>query len=440
MRRLIYDDLLKWKDSADRKPLLLEGVRQCGKTYLLRKFGSREFRNCVYCNFEETEELRGLFDGSHEPSRIVRDIELLYGTRIVPGETLLILDEIQECGSVASLEYTCEHMPGLHVACAGSLLGVLESEAFPMGNVDTKRLYPMSFCEYLMAEGETALADYILSDPGPGDVSKPVHEALLRHLRDYCIVGGMPAAVLSWTTDHDIRTVDSIQKELLENYEKDIAKYGGDMLECLMSVWKAIPSFLSKENRRVVFKELKKDGRSEDFRDPMQWLCNAGLVYKVDRITTHGYPPSTEQDESIYKVFSCDIGLLRAMAGHPARIMLTESDDTYLYKGGMYENLVVCELISAGADRLFYWREGRYEVDLISSIGGKTVPIEVKSGTEFSTESLNLYQRKYHVSWGMVISARMPKEGNDRDMVPFYLAGNRQRAGPVLHDDASRSE
>lgn len=437
MKRLVYNELLKWRNNAVHKPLVLDGVRQCGKTYLLKKFGSEEFENCVYCNFEETKELKDLFSGSMEPSKIVRDIELMKNAKITPGKTLLILDEIQECDSaITSLKYFYEHMPELHVACAGSLLGILKSAAsFPVGKVDTRHLYPMNFCEYLMAEGETSLAEFILSDPDFEDISKPIHEALQRLMRDYCIVGGMPEVVHSWITNHDINKVDSLQKELLQNYEKDFAKHGGDMLEILTSVWKSLPSFLSRENRKFVFKELKKDGRSEDFRDPVQWLSNAHLIYKVNLMKGHAYPPSTEQDGSQYKLYMCDIGLLRAMAGHPAGIMLTDNDDTHLYKGGMYENLAVCELMSAGAGSLYYWREGRYEVDLISAIDGRTVPIEVKSGTNFSMESLNRYQKEYKVSWGLVISNRMPKKGEGRDMVPFYLAGNVQRAKGVRSND-----
>jgi hypothetical protein len=254
-------------------------------------------------------------------------------------------------------------------------------------------------------------------------------------VRDYCIVGGMPEVVHSWITDHDINKVDSLQKELLQNYQKDFAKHGGDMLETLTSIWTSLPSFFSRENHKFVFKDLKKDGRSEDFRDPVQWLSNAHLIYKANMVKGHAYPPSTEQDEDQYKLYMCDIGLLRAMAGHPAGIMLIESDDTHLYKGGMYENLAVCELMSAGAGNLFYWREGRYEVDLISAIDGRTVPIEVKAGTNFSMESLNHYQKEYKVSWGLIISNRMPKKGDGRDMVPFYLAGNMQRAKGAHADD-----
>lgn len=438
MERLVYKELVRWKTDANRKPLILDGVRQCGKTYLLKEFGSKEFDNCVYCNFEETPELKKLFDGNMEPSRIVRDIELMKNVKIKAGKTLLILDEIQECDSaITSLKYFHEHMQGLHIACAGSLLGILKSKAsFPVGKVDTRHLYPMNFCEYLMAEGETSLAEFILSDPKPDEVSEPIHETLLRLLRDYCIVGGMPEVVYSWTKHHDVNKVDSLQKELLENYEKDFAKHGGDMVETLTSVWKSLPSFLSRENRKFIFKDLKKDGRSEDFRDPVQWLSNAHLIYKVDQIKGHAYPPSTERDEKQYKLYMCDIGLLRAMAGHPAGIMLTENDDTHLYKGGMYENLAVCELMSAGAEDLFYWREGRYEVELVSAIDGRSVPIEVKSGVNYSTESLNRYQKDYNISWAVIISKRLPKISNGRTTTPFYLAANIQRRGTTYLGDS----
>lgn len=437
MKRLIYEELVDWKNDANHKPLILDGVRQCGKTYLLKQFGSKEFKNCVYCNFEESPELNELFDSNMEPSKIIRDIELLKSVRIVAGDTLLILDEIQECEpAITSLKYFHEHMPELHVACAGSFLGIMKSKAsFPVGKIDTKHMFPMNFCEYLMAEGEKSLAEFIQSDPDPDEISKPVHETLLRLMRDYCIVGGMPEIVQTWISHHDINKVDSLQKELLQNYERDFAKHGGNMVEMLTSIWTSLPSFLSRENRKFIFKDLKKDGRSEDFRGPVQWLTNAHLIYKVNHIKRHAYPPSTEQDDTQYKLYMCDIGLLRAMAGHPAGVMITENDDTHLYKGGMYENLTVCELMSAGAENLYYWKDGKYEVDLISAIDGRSVPIEVKSGTNFSMESLNRYQNKYGITWGVVVSKSVPKRTDSRALIPFYLVENIQRKKTTQTDD-----
>lgn len=425
MDRLIFDDLVTWKDSSDRKPLLLEGVRQCGKTYILKEFGSREFEDSVYCNFEEDPRLGSVFSSGFDPETIVRDLGLLLNTKITPGRTLLILDEIQECDSaITSLKYFHERMPELHVVCAGSLLGVIKSKAsFPVGKVDTRYLYPMTFCEFLAAEGETSLAEFVLSDPPADEVSEPIHNTLLRLLRDYCIVGGMPAVVKSWVEEHDILKVDRLQRELLDNYGKDFAKHGGGMIEMLTAIWGSLPTFLSRENHKFVFKQLKKDGRADDFREPIQWLVNARLVHKVDMVRGHGFPPSADEDPDQYKLYACDVGLLRAMSGHPAGIMLTEDDDTHLYKGGMYENLAVCELVSAGSGRLFYWREGRYEVDLIAGIGGRTVPIEVKSGMKTSSESLNRYQSQYGVGKAVVVSMNPPKDG-DRERVPFYALCN----------------
>jgi len=437
MRRLLFDELISWKDSSDRKPLMLMGVRQCGKTYLLTQLGEEQFEDYIYCNLEQSPELKRLFEPDLDPHRIVEDLELLKNKKVIPGKTLLILDEIQECdNAITSLKYFEEYMGDLHVACAGSLLGVTMSESsFPVGKVDTKHLYPMNFIEFLMATGESSLAEFLMSDPKDDAISEPIHESILRKLRDFCIVGGMPAVVESWSTEHDIRKVDSIQKELLNDYRKDFAKHGKHMVDKLTSVWVAIPSFLSRESHKVVFKDLKKDGRSDDFADPVQWLENAGMVYKANLIKRHAYPPVSEEDDTSYKLYFCDVGLLRAMAGHPAGIMLTEDDDTHLYKGGMYENLAVSELISSGSGRLFYWKDGKYEVDLIASIEGRTVPIEVKSGTDFDTISLNFYQRKYKVERSVVISKRLPKSG-DREFIPFYCAGNlfRRKEETVVDD------
>ncbi len=423
MRRLLYDQLVRWKGEKTHKPIVLEGVRQCGKTYLLTEFGANEFDGTVYCNFEQFPKLKELFTSDMDPYRIVRDMELYFNTKVVPGKTLLILDEIQECdAAITSLKYFCEGMPDLHIACAGSLLGIMKSKAsFPVGKVRTEHLYPMNFCEFLIADGQEALAEFILSDPD--QISEPIHSKLLRYLTDYCVVGGMPEAVASWVSEHDITKVDEIQKELLKNYAKDFAKHGGSMVEKLTSVWRSVPSFLSRENHRFVFGELKKDGRAGDFADPVQWLENAHMIYRINRIRGHAFPPSTEEDEEKYKLYLCDVGLLRAMTGHPAGMMLSEDDETRLYKGGLFENLAVNEMISAGAERLFYWREGKYEVDLIAAIGGRTVPMDVKAGVNFSTVSLNRYQKDYDVPWSIVISKRVPRKG-DREYIPIYAAGN----------------
>lgn len=418
MWRHIYSELLDWKNSAEHRPLILDGVRQCGKTYILKELG-KEFDECVYLNFEREHSLNALFETDLDPERIIRDIELLKSVKIEPGSTLLILDEIQDCGNaITSLKYFCEEIPKLHVACAGSLLGVMKSStSYPVGKVCHMELYPMSFIEFIVAEGKDRLAEFITL--GADGIREPFHSELLRLLRDYCIVGGMPKVVDSWTQEHNILKVDSLQKELLKDYENDFAKHGGNMIETLTAIWTSLPSFLSRENRRFIFKEFKKNGRASDFRDPVQWLVNAHLVHKVDQIKKHAYPPSTEDEDGLYKLYMCDIGLLRAMAGHPAGIMLTEEDDMYLYKGGMYENLVVCEMKAYGIDRLFYWRDGKYEVDIIAPVGGRTVPIEVKSGTDFNLKSLNVYLERYDVKISEVISMR-PYQKNEKEYVPFY--------------------
>ena len=258
MDRLIYRQLLDWKDKAGRRPLLLQGVRQCGKTFILKEFGRKEFKNCVYCNFEDTPLLGNYFINDLHPERIVSDLEKYFNVKITPGETLLIFDEIQECEkAITSLKYFCEDMPDLHVACAGSLLGVSRSKAsFPVGKIDRMDMYPMNFHEFMVASGKSMLADSLSSEESLFGISEFLHESIMPLLADYCIVGGMPKAVLSWVNEHDLGKVTTIQKEILRDYEDDFSKHGRDMVEKITAVWNSVPAQLSKENRRFMFNKL----------------------------------------------------------------------------------------------------------------------------------------------------------------------------------------
>ena len=421
MDRLIYRQLLDWKDKAGRRPLLLQGVRQCGKTFILKEFGRKEFKNCVYCNFEDTPLLGNYFINDLHPERIVSDLEKYFNVKITPGETLLIFDEIQECEkAITSLKYFCEDMPDLHVACAGSLLGVSRSKAsFPVGKIDRMDMYPMNFHEFIVASGKSMLADSLSSEESLFGISEFLHESIMSLLADYCIVGGMPKAVLSWVNEHDLGKVTTIQKEILRDYEDDFSKHGRDMVEKITAVWNSVPAQLSKENRRFMFNKLKNQGRSDEFEASIQWLVDAHLIYRVDQIEGNLFPPSITENSSLFKIYLCDIGLLRAMSGHPPRFIVVDDDEYRLYKGGMTENLVACELSSYNAGSLYYWRDGVYEVDLIIAGDGYNIPVEIKYGTNYDLKSLKVFLKKEDVDRAFVVSRRMPKKGGIT-YVPLY--------------------
>ena len=423
MKRLIYEELLKWKSKSDRRPLLIQGVRQCGKTYIMEEFGRNEFESYIYCNFEQDPVLSKLFETNLDPQRIVKDIGVYKNTVIIPGRSLLIFDEIQECdAAITSLKYFNEKMPQLHLMCAGSLLGVSKSKAsFPVGKIDHMDMFPMNFIEFVMADGRQQLADRLLSGDRSG-ISETIHNLAMDLLKDYCVVGGMPKVVSSWTEHHDITEVSRLQSEILADYEDDFGKHGSYMIEKLTSIWHSIPSQLSKENKRFYYKDLKAGGRADDYKDPVQWLVNAHLIFKVNQMKGDYFPSSVTEDDSLYKIYMCDIGLLRAMSGHPPGFMIIDDGKYRLYKGGMNENLVACELKSWGVKDIHYWKDGVYEVDLIIPDNGHNLPIEVKSGNNYRISSLKKFlkiRKDDELVGAVVVSADMPREGGIRH-VPLY--------------------
>lgn len=397
MRRRIYDDLLRWKGDPDRKPLILEGVRQCGKTYILREFGRREFDSVAYLNLERGESFRDLFDGELDPHRIIREVGKALSKRMVPGRTLLILDEIQACPrALTSLKYFCEEAPEFHVACAGSLLGVLTAsgESYPVGKVDHLRMFPMSFSEFVDACGERELSGTLLSMRA-GDVPEgPARDRLETLLREYCVVGGLPEAVVSWAGHRNGAAVTRILKGILRDYMADFSKHASEDISALTDVWNSIPMQIARDNRKFMFGHVREGGRASNLSDALQWIVNAGLAYKVPLVESPGIPLKSACDESSFKVYLCDVGLLRVMSGRRADFGRTDGDG--LYTGAMTENLVLCQMMSGGLEGAFYWRDGgTNEVDFLLDGGDGPVPLEVKSGDGRRSASLSAYIRRY---------------------------------------------
>jgi len=433
MRRFIYDTLLRWKESKDRKPVIIEGIRQCGKTWILRHFGEAEFKDIAYFNFEYDDRLQTIFDGDLNVSRIIRDLGILRNKSIRPETTILILDEIQICPrAVTSLKYFCENLPELHVAAAGSLLGAAVAQmgkniSFPVGKVQMIKMYPLNFPEFLLAKDEELLYEY-LNDLSPDEeISAAFTGKLEEAYREYLITGGMPEVVNSWINNHDIGLVETIQSEILSNYEKDFVKYASvSEFPKLTLIWNAIPAQLAKDNQKFIFSHVKQGMRARDLEDSLQWLISAGLIYKVEKIERPSIPVTTYADITYFKIYFSDVGLLRRLGKFPPEVVFDTSSLTADMRGILTENFVLTELIANDFQRPFFWKSGgTAEVDYIIQEGVDVVPIEVKSARRTRSRSLAEYRKKYSPRVAVRTSlhniARHSDEYGEVLEIPLYL-------------------
>ena len=407
MERLLMQDLISWKDNPNKKPLVIQGVRQCGKTFLIEDFARRYYSDVVYYRFDKDAKIKDFFEQDLDPERIIKDLGLARGKAIKPHETLIIFDEIQECGNaVTSLKYFYEDAPEYHIVSAGSLLGVAmkKGTSFPVGKVEFLTLYPMSFYEFLYAQNEM-LADELKDSSFKDGVWKRFRNELLEKYRDFHAVGGMPEAVQIWLDTKMIEEVEKKQDEILIGYQKDFVKYADTKdYPKISAVWQSIPSQLGKENRKFIFSQVKKGWRAKDLEDALIWLINAGLVYKVECIEKPGYPISSYSDHTFFKLYMCDIGLLRRHADLPSAIVFDNTLAYKEFKGAMAENFIACELkriYGKLKDKdLYYWTaEGsaKAEVDFIVQDDEKyIVPIEVKAGTAKHARSMTQYCKKFN--------------------------------------------
>lgn len=400
MHRLLTKSLIDWKNSPSRKPLIIKGVRQCGKTYLLKEFGKENYADVAYFNFENNTALQARFEKDMDVQRILTELGLLHGKVINPKETLVIFDEIQFCNkALTSLKYFYENLPNYHIACAGSLLGIALSKAssFPVGKVDFLTLYPMNFAEFLLANQEQMSYNYLLELKPKDQISELIVGKLEDLLRNYYITGGMPEVVMDWINNKDVSKVQSIQQKILESYELDFARYAPSTEYPKMSlIWRSIPNQLAKESGKFIFSHAKKGLRAKDLEDALEWLINAGLVYKVAKIEKPFMPLSAYADQSYFKLYLSDVGLLGRMSNLPASAWL-ENDQLFKeFKGAITENFVLCELIHLQNMIPYYWKsENTAEVDFVAQFDENIIPIEVKSNQGNKTRSLTLYRKKY---------------------------------------------
>lgn len=401
MIRKEYQSLVNWKNKAVRKPLLVLGVRQCGKTFLIKEFGSAEFEDMAYCNFDGNKGLQAIFDYDFDTNRILGELgSIVLGKEIVPGKTLLVLDEIQDCPrAIQSLKYFCENLPNLHIIAAGSLLGIALKEqgvSFPVGKIERIEMFPMSFEEFVIADGGEKYINGINKLPLEREISELYSVPMQKYLQNYYIVGGMPEAVRTWVETHDYAQVEEVQNQILKDYADDFGKHASaETAIKIKQIWNAIPSQIAKENNKFIFSHVKQGARAKDLEDALEWLVSAGLVYKLNLVPTPQIPLESMKDNTYFKVFTADIGLLRKKSNVNYRTILNGDESYIQFKGAFAENYVMSQLKCLKVPAYFWRTKADAEVDFISDCEGVVFPLEVKSADNTKAKSLHLFCSRF---------------------------------------------
>lgn len=428
MKRQIFANLRQWKERKSRKPLILTGARQVGKTYTLTHFGKTEYHNTAYFNFENAPQLHELFLGSLKPNDIINVLSIELSAEIIPGKTLIIFDEIQECpAALNSLKYFNESANEYHICAAGSLLGVTlaNSKGFPVGKVDFLNLYPLSFIEYLQANNENRLVQYLEDisciEPLPGIL----HEKLSFFFKKYLYIGGMPAAVLAYIENEDFNLIRTVQKNILNAYRLDFAKHAPvSSVMKINQVWDVIPSQLAKENKKFIYSVIRSGARAKEFEVGIQWLADAGLIYKVYNTTTPKLPLKAYINHDIFKMYLNDVGLLGAMTDLSAKTIIHGDEIFQEFRGSLIENYVSQELALQGYG-MFYWTSAaQAELDFLLQNDEVIYPLEVKSGHSLKKKSLLTYIQKYKPKLSLRTSPMNLKLDGQILNCPLYLLGN----------------
>ena len=430
MERLILNDLLKWKNAKYRKPLILKGVRQVGKTWILKEFGKRYYENVAYFNFDENEEYKQFFEATKDVERILQNLMLASGQKIEPGKTLIIFDEVQDCPTVINaMKYFCENAPQQHVACAGSLLGIAlaKPSLFPVGKVNFMQINPMTFTEFLMANGDENLVQYLnyvdTLHPIPDAFFNPLYEKL----KMYYVTGGMPEPVLMWTEDRDVEAMQASLYNIISAYERDFAKHP-DIKEFpkISMIWNSIPSQLARENKKFIYKVVKGGARAREYEDALQWLVDANLVKKIYRSNAPGLPISAYDDVSAFKIYLVDVGLLRRLA-LLAPTAFGEGNRLFTeFKGALSENYVLQALTNQFEAMPRYWSQNTppCEVDFLIQRQNDIFPIEVKAEANTKSRSLKKFKEKFGDRTKLRIRFSLDNMKLDNDMlnIPLFMA------------------
>lgn len=425
MKREIYQELMKWKDSSGRKPLIMYGARQVGKTYIIKEFGNNEFKNLIILNCDKDERIKRIFDNGFRTDRMISDIEIISGQKLNVGDTLVFIDEIQEAPrAISALKYFCEDARDLHVIAAGSLLGlsIHEGVSFPVGKVDRLTLYPLSFPEFIMAKsGESA---YERLKNAQLDELDSLYDFYRDALREYYFTGGMPEIVQSYIDGLAHIEIRSMQKRILADYALDISKHaGGNILGRIHQVWNSIPQQLAKSNKKFVYGDIQKGARAKDFELAIEWLTDAGLIYKISRVRKAGIPLKFYEDFSGFKLFFLDHGLMGAMMDAPIEEILIGNNVFEEYKGTFTEQYVLEQLICYGGSVFYYDSESsKLELDFLIQKGNVLVPIEVKAEENLRSKSLSQFYSDHMDSKPVRLSMSGYRKQDNMVNIPLFAA------------------
>lgn len=430
MERLILKDLIAWKNSPYRKPLILKGVRQVGKTWILKEFGNRCYENTAYFNFDENEEYKQFFETSKDVNRILQNLMFASGQSIKPEKTLIIFDEVQDCPKVInSMKYFCENAPEYHIACAGSLLGIAlaKPSSFPVGKVNFMQVDPMTFTEFLTANGDENLVKYMERieriEPIPDAFFNPLYEKL----KMYYVTGGMPESVFMWTQARDVSAMQNALSDIIDAYERDFAKHP-DVSEFpkISMIWKSIPSQLARENKKFLYKVVKEGARAREYENALQWLVDARLVHKIYRSSTPGLPMSAYDDLSAFKIYLADVGVLRRLA-QLAPTAFTEGNRLFTeFKGSLTENFVLQTLLTQFEVTPRYWAQNNppYEVDFLIQRENEIFPVEVKAEGNIRSKSLKKFKELFPDKVKLRVRFSLDNLKLDDDVlnIPLFMA------------------
>ncbi|MGB4610294.1 MAG: ATP-binding protein [Saccharofermentanales bacterium] len=429
MERFIMQDLIKWKDSKYRKPLILKGARQVGKTWSLKHFGNKNYKNIAYFNFEENPDLKQFFELTKDVERILQNLTIFSGISIEPERTLIIFDEIQECPeAINTLKYFYENAPEYHIVSAGSLLGIsLAKSSFPVGKVDFLGLNPMTFTEFLLANEDQNLVTYLESIDRIEQIPDAFFNPLVEKLKMYYVIGGMPEAVYIWKKERNIDLIQSVLANIAEAYERDFAKHPSiTEFPKISLIWQSIPSQLARENKKFIYNAVKSGARAREYEDAIQWLVDADLVKKIYLSRAPGLPISSYDDLSAFKLYLLDIGILRRLS-QLAPSVFGQGDRLFVeFKGALSENYVLQSLINQFEVHPRYWAQNnpRYEVDFIIQRENEIIPIEVKADTNIRSRSLKKYQEKFGDKINLRVRFSLQNLKLDGDLlnIPLFLA------------------
>lgn len=424
MERTAMQELISWKNKSGRKPLLIRGARQVGKTWLMKEFGKNEYTQTVYVNFESSRLLTSLFANNFDVQRIITALQIETGVQVNPENTLIILDEIQEAeGAITSLKYFCENAPQYHVLAAGSLLGVAlhKHTSFPVGKVEFLDLYPLSFVEFLMALDQNPLINLLKSKDWP--LIRSFKEKYIQLLRQYYYIGGMPEAVISYVTQNDFKEVRVIQKRILMAFEHDFSKHApSEIVPRIRMLWNSIPAQLAKVNRKFIYGAIKQGSRAKDYELALSWLIDCGLVHKVCRVSKPGIPLKAYEDYAAFKLFIVDVGLLGAMCDLDIRTLIEGNVIFQEFKGAMTEQYVLQQLATLPDLVTYYWsaEKSTAELDFLIQHSGKVIPIEVKAEENLQAKSLKTFCLKHSPETAIRISMSDFRKEDWLTNLPLY--------------------